>query len=251
MRPSLLPGLLKAAQRNADRGYPDTALFEVGQVFRGRQARGPADRRHRDPPRPRHSRKARADTGRTRRNRSMYSTPRATPWRCWRRSACPRRACRSSRGGPAWYHPGRSATLQFGPKVVIGSFGELHPRILEALDVKGPVVACEILLDALPPPKAKPTRMKPKLVLSELPAGLARLRLHRADRDRRRRHPEGGTGRRPPARHRGRRLRSSTRAPASPKARSRSPSPSPCSRATKRSRMPKSTGSRQKSWRRS
>ena len=72
------------------------------------------------------------------------------------------------RGGPAWYHPGRSATLQFGPKVVIGSFGELHPRILEALDVKGPVVASEILLDALPPPKAKPTRMKPKLVLSEL-----------------------------------------------------------------------------------
>jgi len=57
--------------------------------------------------------------------------------------------------------------LQFGPKMVVGAFGEVHPRILEALDVKGPVVACEINLDLLPPPKARPTRMKPKLVLPE------------------------------------------------------------------------------------
>ena len=65
------------------------------------------------------------------------------------------------------FHPGRSGVLQFGPKVVIGAFGEIHPRLLEAMDVKGPLVACEIILDALPPPKAKPTKMKPKLVLSE------------------------------------------------------------------------------------
>jgi phenylalanyl-tRNA synthetase beta chain len=71
------------------------------------------------------------------------------------------------RGGPAWFHPGRSATIQFGPKGVVGAFGEVHPAALEALDVKGPAVAFEILLDMLPPPKAKPTRMKPKLVLSE------------------------------------------------------------------------------------
>jgi phenylalanyl-tRNA synthetase beta chain len=50
---------------------------------------------------------------------------------------------------------------------VIGAFGEIHPRLLEAMDVKGPLVACEIILDALPPPKAKPTKMKAKLVLSE------------------------------------------------------------------------------------
>jgi len=35
MRPSLLPGLIMAAQRNADRGYADMALFEVGQIFKG------------------------------------------------------------------------------------------------------------------------------------------------------------------------------------------------------------------------
>jgi phenylalanyl-tRNA synthetase beta chain len=72
-----------------------------------------------------------------------------------------------AQGGPSWFHPGRSGTLQFGPKMVVGAFGEIHPRILEALDVKGPIVAIEITLDALPPPKARPTKMKPKLVLSD------------------------------------------------------------------------------------
>jgi phenylalanyl-tRNA synthetase beta chain len=70
-------------------------------------------------------------------------------------------------GGPAHYHPGRSAMLQFGPKAVIGAFGELHPRVLKALDAKGPLVACELVLDRLPLPKAKPTKMKTKLALSE------------------------------------------------------------------------------------
>jgi phenylalanyl-tRNA synthetase beta chain len=69
-------------------------------------------------------------------------------------------------GGPAWLHPGRSATLQFGPQNQIGCFGEVHPRILKELDIKGPLVAIEILLDAIPAPKAKPTKMRPKLDLS-------------------------------------------------------------------------------------
>ncbi|OYY26627.1 MAG: phenylalanine--tRNA ligase subunit beta, partial [Azorhizobium sp. 35-67-15] len=42
MRPSLLPGLIRSAQANADRGYGDVALFEVGQVFAGDQ---PKDQR--------------------------------------------------------------------------------------------------------------------------------------------------------------------------------------------------------------
>ena len=42
MRPSLLPGLIAAAQRNADRGHGDVALFEVGQIFLGD---GEADQR--------------------------------------------------------------------------------------------------------------------------------------------------------------------------------------------------------------
>ena len=71
-------------------------------------------------------------------------------------------------GGPAWMHPGRSATLQFGPKAIVGHFGELHPRALKALDVEGPVTAFEIILDVLPPPKVKPTKIKPALELSDL-----------------------------------------------------------------------------------
>jgi phenylalanyl-tRNA synthetase beta chain len=70
-------------------------------------------------------------------------------------------------GGPAWFHPGRSGTLQFGPKNVVGAFGEVHPKILKALDVKGPLVAFELTLDNLPPPKYRPTKIKPKLQLSE------------------------------------------------------------------------------------
>jgi hypothetical protein len=56
--------------------------------------------------------------------------------------------------------------------MVVGAFGEIHPRILEALDVNGPVIACEINLDLLPPPKARPTRMKPKVPVSLLHAAL-------------------------------------------------------------------------------
>ena len=70
-------------------------------------------------------------------------------------------------GGPAFLHPGRSATLQFGPKNVVGWFGELHPAACEALDVEGPLSAFEIVLDAIPPPKARPTKAKPKLERSE------------------------------------------------------------------------------------
>ena len=66
-------------------------------------------------------------------------------------------------GGPAFLHPGRSATLQIGPKNAIGWFGQLHPTVCEALDAEGPVVAFEVILDAVPAPKARPTRARPRL----------------------------------------------------------------------------------------
>jgi phenylalanyl-tRNA synthetase beta chain len=73
-------------------------------------------------------------------------------------------------GGPAWFHPGRSGTIQIGPQNVLGHFGELHPRTLEALDVEGPLVAFEVLLERVlervPEPKARATRVKPPLELS-------------------------------------------------------------------------------------
>ncbi|MGH6821710.1 MAG: phenylalanine--tRNA ligase subunit beta, partial [Methylocella sp.] len=70
-------------------------------------------------------------------------------------------------GGPAWFHPGRSATLQLGPKNVIGAFGEIHPRNLEAIGAEGPVVGFELLLNDIPSPKSRSTKTKPKLELAE------------------------------------------------------------------------------------
>jgi len=69
-------------------------------------------------------------------------------------------------GGPAWYHPGRSGVIKLGPKTVLGHFGEFHPKTLETLDVSGPLAGFEVFVDAVPEPKAKPTRTKPKLELS-------------------------------------------------------------------------------------
>jgi phenylalanyl-tRNA synthetase beta chain len=69
-------------------------------------------------------------------------------------------------GGPAWFHPGRSGTIQIGPQNVLGYFGELHPRALAALKADGPLVAFEVILEKIPEPKARPTRTKPLLELS-------------------------------------------------------------------------------------
>lgn len=166
MRPRLLPGLLKAAQRNADRGFGDLALFEVGQVFASDEPEGQtihavAIRRGSA----RHQGAGRHWDGALK-NVDVFDA-KADAMALLAALAIPTGGLQIVPGGPAWYHPGRSATLRFGPKGVIGAFGELHPRILKALDVKGPVVAMEIDLDALPLPKVRPTKMKPKLVLSD------------------------------------------------------------------------------------
>ncbi len=166
MRPSLLPGLLKAAQRNADRGFGDVALFEVGQTFasdepEGQSIKAAAVRRG----------MARAEGVGRHWDGGGQSVDafdaKADAMALLATLGIPAGGLQVAAGGPAWFHPGRSATLQFGPKNVVGAFGEIHPKVLKALDLKGPLVAFEISLDALPPPKAKPTRMKPKLVLSD------------------------------------------------------------------------------------
>jgi phenylalanyl-tRNA synthetase beta chain len=166
MRPSLLPGLIRAAQRNADRGFGDVALFEVGQVFLsdeddGQRMAAAAIRRG----------SARTEGV----GRHWDGAARAVDMHDAKADAL---ALLSSLGvatgglqivpgGPAWCHPGRSATLRFGPRLVIGAFGEVHPRTLRMLDVKGPLVGFELHLDALPLPKARPTRMKPRLAISD------------------------------------------------------------------------------------
>jgi phenylalanyl-tRNA synthetase beta chain len=167
MRPSLLPGLATAAGRNAARGFADVALFEVGQIFQSEDEKGQKI----------------AATG-LRRGLAL-PTGSGRHWGGEERAAgvfdvkadalallqtlgVAIGGLQIVAGGPSWYHPGRSATLQFGPKAIIGHFGELHPRVLQQLDVEGPIAAFEIVLDALPTPKAKPTKAKPKLEISDL-----------------------------------------------------------------------------------
>ena len=167
MRPSLLPGLLAATQRNAARGLGDVALFEVGQIFRGD---GETDQRM-------NAASVRRGTAR--------GTGAGRHWSAAARSVdvfdakadvmallvslgVQTSGLQIVAGGPSFLHPGRSGTLQFGPKGVIGWFGEFHPRVLAVLDVSGPLCGFEIILDAIPAPKAKPTKVKPKLELADL-----------------------------------------------------------------------------------
>ena len=206
MRPSLVPGLSPAAERNARRGFGDVALFEVGPDLPRRRRERSAHRGGGAPARPRQGAR-RGPPLERRRRRSTCSTPRATRWRCSPRSACRRAPCRSSPGGPAFLHPGRSATLQFGPKNIVGWFGELHPGALEALDAEGPLVAFEIAARRDPAPKARPTKAKPKLERSEFMPVERDLAFVVGRRRARGRHPQGGARRRPRADHRRRRVR--------------------------------------------
>jgi len=70
-------------------------------------------------------------------------------------------------GAPAWFHPGRSGTIQMGPQNKLGYFGEIHPRVLSAMDVKGPLVAFELILNAIPGSKSKGAT-RAALVISDL-----------------------------------------------------------------------------------
>ena len=81
-------------------------------------------------------------------------------------AGAPMQALQIVPGGPGWLHPGRSGTIQIGPQNVLGYFGELHPRALEALGADGPLIAFEVILDRIPDAKQKPTRAKPVLELS-------------------------------------------------------------------------------------
>jgi len=164
MRPSLLPGLVAAAQRNAARGLGDQALFEVGQVFhdptdKGQKLAAAGIRRGLTGAGRHWSAKA---------ERAGAFDAKEDVMALLQTLGVATGGLQIVPGGPGWWHPGRSATLQFGPKAVIGHFGELHPRALQALDAEGPIAAFEIILDMLPAPKAKPTKIKPKLELSDL-----------------------------------------------------------------------------------
>ena len=151
MRPALLPGLLMAAKRNADRGAASSRLFEIGRrYFRG-------------------------DNGLSDEKPTLgivlagEKTPRgwqggkAKPFDAFDAKALALQLLEAA-GAPvgnlmvmgeagAQFHPGQSATLRLGPKTVLARFGMVHPATLKAFDVDGPIAAVELFLDAIPAKK--------------------------------------------------------------------------------------------------
>lgn len=165
MRPSILPSLIAAAGRNIDRGAEQIALFEVGpeygddtpagqrMVATGIRQGDSGPRHWNTRPRPVDVFDAKADAlGLLAQLGIAVETLQAVA------------------EAPAWYHPGRSGSVKMGPKVVLARFGEIHPGVLETLDVKGPLVGFEVYLDALPLPKQKAGKAKPPLAASDFPA---------------------------------------------------------------------------------
>jgi phenylalanyl-tRNA synthetase beta chain len=159
MRPSILPNLIDAASRNEARGLVDPALFEVGPQYKDAspagQVRVAAGVRH-------NMAVPRNWQGPTRGVDAFDA--KADALAVLLAIGAPDNL-QAQTGAPDWYHPGRSGALKLGDRVM-AYFGELHPEIVAAADLKGPLVAFEVFLDAPPMPKARPTKARSKLSLS-------------------------------------------------------------------------------------
>ncbi|HEY8336939.1 MAG TPA: phenylalanine--tRNA ligase subunit beta [Tardiphaga sp.] len=164
MRPSLLPGLVRAAQANADRGVADLALFEVGQIFKGDR---PQDQ-FMAAAGIRHGLASAKGMGRHWSGAANADAldAKADAFAVLAAAGAPMQALQIVAGGPGWLHPGRSGTIQIGPQNILGYFGELHPRATEALGADGPLLAFEVILDRIPDAKVRATRARPVLELS-------------------------------------------------------------------------------------
>ncbi|CDZ48593.1 phenylalanine--tRNA ligase subunit beta [Neorhizobium galegae] len=173
MRPSLLPGLLSAAQRNADKGFGDVAIFEVSGTYENDRPEG----QRRVAGGIRRGTASINGTGRLWSNAAKGGGKPVDVFDAKADALAVLEACglpmgnvQIEKGAPEWYHPGRSGTIKMGPKVVLGYFGEFHPKTLGALDVSGALCGFEVFLDAMPEPKKKATRTKPPLELSPFQA---------------------------------------------------------------------------------
>jgi phenylalanyl-tRNA synthetase beta chain len=150
MRPTPVASLALAAARNAARGFGDVALSEIGGAYRD--------------PHSASSQLAVAAGVRAGMTAPNWGAPaRAVDWLDAKGEAVavlqalgvPMAAVSVTADAPSFYHPGRSGVLRQGPKVVLATFGELHPRLRAALDIAGPAMAFEVFLDAVPEPKRR------------------------------------------------------------------------------------------------
>lgn len=163
MRPDLLPGLLQAAARNQARGFADMALFEVGPAFSGGE---PGEEQMmvsgllvgRTGPRDVHGAARAVDVFDAKADAEAVLAAIGAPAKV-----------QILRGAEEWWHPGRHGKICLGPKKVLGVFGEVHPRVLAAMDVKGPAMAFTIYPAEVPLPR-KSGATRPALQISDLQA---------------------------------------------------------------------------------
>lgn len=147
LRPALLPGLLQAAARNQARGQMDMALFEVGHAFHGGE---PGDQHlmvsgilvGRTGPKDVHGASRPVDLFDAKADAEAVLSAIGAPAKV-----------QILRGGESWWHPGRHGRICLGPKKALGVFGELHPKVLQALDVKGSVVGFTLWPAEIPLPR--------------------------------------------------------------------------------------------------
>lgn len=148
MRPSLLPGLLSAAQRNMDRGASAVRLFEIGRRYFA-SADGASDERVTAGIVLAGERAARNwASGKAARFDAFDAKAEAIALLKAAGVATDNLLVMDDAG--AHYHPGQSATLRMGPKNILAAFGTLHPATAKAFDLDGSIVAAEIFLDAIP-----------------------------------------------------------------------------------------------------
>jgi phenylalanyl-tRNA synthetase beta chain len=163
MRPDLLPGLLRAAARNQARGFADLALFEVGPVFHGGE---PGEQGlavtgllvGRTGPKDVHGESRVVDVFDAKADAEAVLAAVGAPAKV-----------QILRNGAGWWHPGRHGQICLGPKKVLGVFGELHPKVLRAMDVKGPAVAFTVWPAEVPLPRTR-SATRPALAISDLQA---------------------------------------------------------------------------------
>ncbi|NBO18138.1 MAG: phenylalanine--tRNA ligase subunit beta, partial [Proteobacteria bacterium] len=166
MRPSLLPNLLEAAQRNANRGFANANLFEVGLTFQSVAADGQklvaGGIRTGQTSEPRYDGTL---FGQNERPADVFD---AKADALALLAALGMGKCDITPGAPGWYHPGRSGTLTLGGKVILGHFGELHPSLCAQYDL-GAASGFELFLEAIPLPRAK-GKARPALKVSDFQA---------------------------------------------------------------------------------